>query len=62
MRGADEIIEEIRRSRCQLSEECGHDVTRVIERLQDANSRYAEQVRRYQELRRAVPAADDTER
>ena len=62
MTETDRIIDEIRRSRCQLSEECGHDVTRVIERLQDANRRYAEQVRRYQELRRAVPAADDAER
>ena len=62
MTETDRIIDEIRRSRCQLSEECGHDVTRVIERLQDANSRYAEQVRRYRELRRAVPAADETER
>ena len=62
MRGADEIIEEIRRSRCQLSEECGHDVARVIARLQDANRRYAEQVRKYEELRGAVRAADDASR
>ncbi|MFC1806256.1 hypothetical protein ACFL09_04660 [Planctomycetota bacterium] len=59
MTEADRIIEEIRRSRCQLSEECGHDVARVIERLQDANRRYAEQVRRYEELRRTAPAATD---
>ena len=59
MTEADRIIEEIRRSRCQLSKECGHDVARVIARLQDANRRYAEQVRKYEELRRGVPAADD---
>ena len=62
MTEADRIIEEIRRSRCQLSEECGHDVALVIERLQDANRRYSEQVRRYEELRRAVPTADDASR
>ena len=35
------------------------EVARVIARLQDANRRYADQVRKYQELRGAVPAADD---
>lgn len=60
MTETDRVIEEIRRSRCQLSEECGHDVARVIARLQDANRRYAEQVRKYRELRRAEAVADDT--
>lgn len=59
MTETDRVIEEIRRSRCQLSEECGHDVARVIARLQDANRRYAEQVRKYRELRRAEAVADD---
>jgi hypothetical protein len=60
MTETDRIIEEIRRSRCEMSAECGHDIDRLVEMLQDANRRYAEQVRRYQELRRAGPATDDT--
>jgi len=62
MREADEVIDEIRRSRCQLSAQCGHDVGRVIQHLQDANRRYADQVRKYQELRGAAPAADHSQR
>ena len=62
MRGADEIIEEVRRSRVRMSEECGHDVGRYLQMLQDANRRYAEQVRRYQELRRVVGTADEASR
>ena len=60
MTEVDRVIEEIRRARCQMSEECGHDVSRVIGRLQDANKRYAAQVRKYEKLRLAVPAGDST--
>jgi hypothetical protein len=59
MTETDRVIDEIRRSRCRMSAECGHDIERLVEMLQEYNGRYAEQVRRYQELRRAVPAPDD---
>ena len=59
MREADGTIEEVRRSRVRMSEECGHDVGRYLHMLQDANRRYAEQVRRYEELRRGAAAADE---
>ena len=60
MTEADRVIDEIRRSRCRMSEECGHDVMRLVEMLQEYNQRYAAQVRRYKELRRATPTADGT--
>lgn len=59
MTETDRVIDEIRRSRCRMSEECGHDIERLVEMLQEYNERYAEQVRRFQELRRTVPASDD---
>ena len=59
MTETDRVIDEIRRSRCEMSAECAHDIERLVEMLQDYNERYAEQVRRYQELRRTVPDADD---
>jgi len=62
MTETDRIIEEIRRSRCRMSEECGHDIERLVEMLQEYNERYAEQVRRYEELRRVAPAAEDPTR
>ncbi len=51
MTDADQVIEEICRSRCRMSEECDHDVSRYIEHLKELNSRYADQVRRYRKLR-----------
>ncbi len=49
MTNTDQVIEEVRRSRCRMSEQCGHDVTRLIELLQASNHRYAAQVREYRE-------------
>ena len=51
MTEADRIIDEIRRSRCRMSEECGHDLRQYIERLKKFNSRYAVQVDRYRDSR-----------
>ena len=36
-----------------------NNIERLVEMLQEYNERYAEQVRRFQELRRTVPASDD---
>ena len=59
MTESDRVIEEIRRSRCRMSEECGHDVHRLVQLLETYNHRYAEQVRKYREIRRAVPTSDN---
>lgn len=47
----DEIIEEIRRSRNRMSEECGHDLHRYLKQLKAFNKRYAAQVKKYRKLR-----------
>ena len=47
MTNSDQAIEEVRRSRCRMSDQCGHDVTRLIELLHASNQRYAAQVREY---------------
>lgn len=60
MTETDRVIEEIRQGRYRLSEECGHDIRRLVLLLQDYEQRYADQVRRYEQLRRSVPAAEDT--
>lgn len=49
---SDEIIEEIRRSRCRMSEQCGHDLRLYIERLKQFNDRYARQVQAFRALSR----------
>lgn len=49
----DSIIEEIRRSRSRMSEECGHDLHRYLQRLKTFNRRYAAQVEKYRKLRSA---------
>ncbi len=56
---ADQVIEEVRRSRRQMSEQCGHDPARLVELLQDANKRYAAQVRKYEKLHPPAPAEQD---
>jgi len=60
MTDADRAIEEVRRSRCAMSQQCGHDMARLVEYLRTFDHRYAEQVQRYHDLRRAVPAASGT--
>jgi hypothetical protein len=54
MTEADRIIEEVRRSRCRMSEQCGHDVARLVRLLSDFNHRYDAQVKKYQESKRAA--------
>jgi hypothetical protein len=56
MREADHAIEEVRRSRREMSADCGHDPARLVQLLQTYNERYAAQVRRYQRRRRAAKA------
>jgi len=57
MTTSDQVIEEIRRSRCRLSQECGHDVSRYIDRISVFNQKYEEQVAKYRELHPQTPAA-----
>ena len=57
MTETDRAIEEVRRARHRMSEECGHDPKRLVELLQNANRRYAAQVKKYRRLRRAAPAS-----
>ena len=57
MTETDQVIDEVRRSRRRMSEECGHDPARLVRLLQDFNRRYAAQVRTYRRLRRAAPAS-----
>lgn len=59
MTETDRAIEEVRRSRCAMSQRCGHDMARLVEYLRTFNDRYAEQVQRYHDLHRAVPVASD---
>ncbi|HIJ73480.1 MAG TPA: hypothetical protein HPP83_05190 [Candidatus Hydrogenedentes bacterium] len=49
----ERIIEEIRRSRWRMSEECGHDVHRYIEHVKRFNDRYAAEVDAFRQLRGA---------
>lgn len=53
MSEADTIIEEIRRSRSRMSEECGHNVDKYFEYLREFNERYNKQVKKYRELSRS---------
>lgn len=54
MSDLDQIIEEIRRSRCRMSEQCGHDLRQYLERLKTFNRRYAPQVEKYRKSRTGV--------
>ncbi|MBM4035382.1 MAG: hypothetical protein FJ291_26870 [Planctomycetes bacterium] len=62
MTDADRAIEEVRRSRCAMSQRCGHDMARFVEYLRTFDRRYAEQVQRYNDLYRAAPAESGTAR
>lgn len=45
---SDEVIEEIRESRCELSRRFGHDPAKVIAYLKTVEHKYAAQIERYQ--------------
>ena len=49
------IIEEIRQSRRQMSEQCGHDPTAYIEYLKRFNEKYSIQVEEYHKAYPAPP-------
>jgi hypothetical protein len=57
MTEVDEIIEEIRRSRVRMSEECGHDLHRYIEYMKQFNTEYAAQVEEFRQWRPESPSA-----
>lgn len=54
MTRTDQVIDEIRRSRRRMSEECGHDPKRLVQLLQGYNRRYGAQVKKYRRVRRPV--------
>jgi phage-related tail protein len=47
----DEIIQELRRSRNRMSEECGRDLHTYLEQLKTFNEQYAAQVEKCHKLR-----------
>jgi len=51
MKEIDDVIEEIRAGRRRMSEECGHDIRRLIRYLQDFERRHADQIRRWEGAR-----------
>lgn len=51
------IIEEIRQSRRQMSEQCGHDPAAYIEYLKQFNKDYLTQVERYRTEHPTEPIA-----
>ncbi|MCY3018380.1 MAG: hypothetical protein NTW87_05020 [Planctomycetota bacterium] len=60
MNDTDEVIEEIRRARCDISRRCGHDIYKYVAYLKQFNARYAEQVERYRALQRPAATANVT--
>ena len=52
MTGSDEIIEEIRQSRRNMSKQCGHDMVQYLEYLKQFDSKYAAQVAKFRRLHR----------
>jgi hypothetical protein len=55
MTETEAIIEEIRQSRRQMSEHCGHDPTAYIEYMKQFNEKYSVQVKRYYKEQPAAP-------
>jgi hypothetical protein len=49
------VIEEIRQSRRQMSEQCGHNSATFIEYMKKFNEKYSVQVERYCKERPAPP-------
>jgi len=62
MKEIDDVIEEIRAGRCRISEECGHDIRRLIRYLQDFERRHADQIRRWEGARGPAPVSHSEER
>jgi hypothetical protein len=55
MTNTEEIIEEIRQSRREMSEQCGHDSAAYIEYLKKFNEKYSMQVERYRKEHSLAP-------
>ena len=55
MTNSEAVIEEIRQSRRQMSEECGHDPAAFIEYMKKFNEKYAVQVERYRKEHSVPP-------
>jgi hypothetical protein len=55
MTDTEAIIEQIRESRRQMSEVCGHDPATFIEYLKKLNEEYSVQVERYRKERPTPP-------
>jgi len=53
MTTTEAIIDEIRQSRRQMSEQCGHDPAVYIEYMKKFNEKYSVQVERYRKERPA---------
>lgn len=58
----DHVIEETRRRRRRMSEQCGHDVRRYLEHLKGFNTRCAAQVERYRKFKAVSQKASATPR
>jgi len=56
MSAADEVIEEIREVRRQISAEFDHDITRYFAYLQEMEKQYPEQIKRGKELMAKIEA------
>lgn len=52
----EQAIDEIRESRCRMSEACGHDPAKLVQYLKTFNRKYAAQVERYRRKRRKTSA------
>jgi hypothetical protein len=55
MTTGEEIIEEVRSSRRQMSLECGHDPARLIAYLKQYNDKYAAEIKAYLAVRETTP-------
>ncbi len=49
MKTTDKIIEEIRESRCRISEKFGNDPEKCIDYLKTFNQKYSKQIQRYKQ-------------
>ena len=56
MTTSEEVIEEIRESRCRLSRRFGHDPAKYIAYLRTFEHKYAAQIERYRKEHGARPA------
>ena len=56
MNAADEVIEEIREVRRQISAEFGHDINKYFAYLKEMEKQYPEQIKRAKELMAKIEA------